>query len=78
MNLSNKVYDVIKQIALVWLPAIGALYFALSGIWGGIPYGEEVLGTLTGIDTFLGAVLKISSINYNKQKGDADHGNDAE
>lgn len=63
--LSNKVYDVLKWVALILLPATGTLYFALSGIWG-LPYGEQIVGTITAIDTFLGAILGISSINYNK------------
>lgn len=64
---NSKVYDVLKFIALVILPATGTLYFALSGIWG-FPYGEQIVGTITAIDTFLGAILGISSINYNKQQ----------
>lgn len=66
--MSNKVYDILKWIALVVLPATATLYFALSGIWG-LPYGEEVVGTITAIDTFLGALLGISSINYAKKEG---------
>ena len=66
MKLSNKVYDILKAIALIWLPAIGTLYFALAGIWN-LPYPEEIVATITAIDTFLGAVLGISSANYNKQ-----------
>lgn len=66
MKMSNKVYDVLKWIALFFLPAAGTLYFALSSIWG-LPYGEQVVGTITAVDTFLGAVLGISSINYNSQ-----------
>lgn len=65
--MSNKVYDILKWIALVVLPALATLYFALSGIWG-FPYGEQVVGTITAIDTFLGALLGISNINYNKKK----------
>lgn len=63
--MSNKVYDVLKFIALVVLPALGTLYFALSTIWG-LPYGEQIVGTITAIDTFLGALLGISSVKYNK------------
>ena len=66
MKLSNKVYDILKAIALIWLPAIGTLYFALAGIWS-LPYPEEIVGTITANDTFLGAVLGISTANYNKQ-----------
>lgn len=65
--MSNKLYDTLKWIALVVLPAIATLYFALSGIWG-LPYGEQVVGTITAIDTFLGAILGISNIQYNKNK----------
>ena len=65
--MNNKVYDILKWIALVVLPAIGTLYFALSGIWG-LPYGEQIVGTITAIDTFLGALLGISSVNYYKEK----------
>lgn len=61
----NKVYDILKWIALVALPAIGTLYFALASIWG-LPYGEQIVGTITAIDAFLGALLGISSIQYNK------------
>ena len=61
--VSNKVYDVLKWIALIALPALGTLYFALAGIWG-FPYGEQVVGTITAIDTFLGALLGISSAMY--------------
>ena len=64
--MSNKVYDVLKWIALFLLPAIGTLYFALAGIWG-FPYGEQVVGTITAIDTFLGVVLGISTARYNKR-----------
>lgn len=66
MVLNDKVYDVLKWIALYLLPALGTLYFALAGIWN-FPYGEEVVGTITAIDTFLGVLLGISSANYNKQ-----------
>lgn len=65
MKLSNKVYDILKWIALYLLPALGTLHFALSGIWG-LPYGEQVVGTITAADTFLGVLLGISSASYKK------------
>ena len=64
--MSNKVYDVLKWIAMYLLPALGTLYFALSGIWG-LPYGEQIVGTITAIDTFLGVILGISTSQYNKR-----------
>ena len=63
--MSNRVYDVLKWIAQILLPALGTLYFALAGIWN-FPYAEEVVGTISAVDTFLGIILGISSINYNK------------
>lgn len=62
---SNNVYDKLKWIALVLIPALASLYFGLSQIWG-FPLGEEVVGTLTVVDTFLGTLLGISNINYKK------------
>lgn len=67
MKISNKVYDVLKWVAQYLLPAIGTLYFALSTIWG-FPYGEQVVGTITAIDAFLGAILGISSATYYKNE----------
>ena len=64
--MSNKVYDILKFIAQIVLPAVGTLYFALASIWG-LPYGEQIVGTITAIDTFLGAILGISSNNYMKK-----------
>ena len=65
--LTNKTYDVLKWVALILLPAMGALYFGLAGIWN-FPYGEQVVGTITVIDTFLGAILGISTVQYNKME----------
>ena len=64
--MSNKLYDVLKWIAMVVLPAIGTLYFALAGIWG-FPYAEQIGGTVTAVVTFLGVVLGISSTQYKKK-----------
>ena len=61
--MSNKLYDVLKWVAQILLPAIATLYFALAGIWN-LPYGEEIVGTITAIDTFLGVILGISSKTY--------------
>ena len=65
MRLPDKVYDVLKWIALIALPACGTLQSVLSGVWG-LPYGEEVLSTITAVGTFVGALLGISTVNYNK------------
>lgn len=63
MKISNRTYDILKYIAQIILPAAGTLYFALAGIWG-FPYGEQIVGTITAVDTFLGVCLGISSANY--------------
>lgn len=64
--MSNKTYDVLKWIAQIFLPALGTLYFGLAKIWN-LPYPEEIVGTITAIDLFLGALLGISTIEYNKR-----------
>lgn len=67
MLFSNTTYDILKWIAQYLLPASGTLYFALASIWG-LPYGEQIVGTITAVDTFLGVLLGISSVNYAKTK----------
>lgn len=68
MTMNNKTYDMLKWTAQYLLPAAGTLYFALAGIWG-LPYGEQIVGTITAVDTFLGVLLGISSVQYNKVSG---------
>lgn len=63
--MNNKVYDILKWIAMYLLPALGTLYFALASIWG-LPYGEQIVGTITAVDTFLGVILGISNASYKK------------
>lgn len=65
MKMSDKTYNILKWIAMVLLPAVGTLYFALAGIWG-FPFGEQIVGTITAVDTFLGVILGISTAQYNK------------
>ena len=67
MKLSNKTYDILKYIAQIVLPALGTLYFALASMWG-LPYGEQIVGTITAVDAFLGALLGISTAKYNKEE----------
>ncbi len=67
LKMSDKVYDILKYVAQYFLPALGTLYFALAGIWG-LPYGEQIVGTITAVDTFLGVLLGISKANYDKSK----------
>lgn len=64
-NMPDKVYDILKAIAMIILPALGTLYFALAGIWGW-PYAERIVGTITAVDTFLGVILGISTMQYKK------------
>ena len=63
MKMSNRTYDALKWVAQILLPAAGTLYFALASIWG-LPYGEQIVGTITAVDAFLGALLKISTDQY--------------
>lgn len=63
--MSNKTYDILKWIAQLLLPALGTLYFALASIWG-FPFGEQIVGTITALDTFLGVILGISTARYDQ------------
>jgi hypothetical protein len=67
MKMSNKTYDTLKYIALYVLPALATLILTLGGIWG-IPYSEAIAATITAIDTFLGAILGISSKRYAEEQ----------
>lgn len=74
-KMSDKVYDILKWIALILIPAIGTLYFALAGIWE-FPYAEAIVGTLTAVDTFLGAILGISTSMYKKNQNESNDFNE--
>ena len=65
--MKNKTYDILKFIACVVLPALATLVITLGNIWG-IPYAEAIAATITALDTFLGAILKISSNKYAKEQ----------
>jgi len=69
MIFKNGIYDALKWIALVVLPALGTLYGALAPTWGW-PYAEQIVYTITAIDTFLGALLGISNLQYKIEEGD--------
>lgn len=63
MKMNNYVYDILKYLAQIVLPAAATLYFALSGVWH-LPYGGEIVGTISAVDAFLGALLGLSSLQY--------------
>jgi len=67
MKMSNKVYDVLKYIALIVLPAVATFYSGLSKIWT-LPFPVEIPGTIMLVDALLGALLQISTNNYNKEQ----------
>lgn len=65
MILSNRVYDAIKFLTLILLPALATLYFAVAQIWG-LPKAEEVVGTIAAISAFLGVLTRVSTSAYLK------------
>lgn len=69
MQFDNKTYDILKWVALVVLPGLGALYAALAQMWGW-PYVEQIPGTLQAICFFLGALIGVSTANYNRGLGE--------
>ena len=68
MKLSNKVYDVLKWMALIVLPAVATFYSVLASIWG-LPFADQIPATITAIDALLGALIGISTVKYNKVGG---------
>lgn len=66
MKLSNKLFDVLKWVAILFLPALAILIRTVFAIWK-IPYGEEISSTIVALQVFLGAILGVSTLNYNKE-----------
>lgn len=64
--MSNKMYDILKWIAQIVLPAIATFYVTIASLWN-LPFPEEISGTVMAVDTLLGAMLMISSENYKKE-----------
>lgn len=65
MKMSNKVFDILKWIAILLLPALATLVSVVFKIWN-LPYGPEISATITAVATFLGAILGVSHIQYKK------------
>ena len=71
MKMNDKTYDVMKHVSQIILPAMGTLYFALAELWN-FPYAEEIVGSLTAVDAFLGTLLHVAQLKYAKEgKNDA-------
>ena len=66
MKMSNKVYDVLKYVALVALPGLATFYGVVAAIWE-LPFAQEIPATIAAVETLLGALLCISSANYKKE-----------
>ena len=67
MRLPDKWYDVLKWLSLVFFNAVGVLYKTLAAVWQ-LPYGEEVLTTCAAIALFIGALIGVSTAQYNKEQ----------
>ena len=74
-KFSNSLYNALKWVAQILLPALATLYFALANIWG-LPYSEEIVGTIAALDAFLGVILGISSKQYYQNIADNSNSND--
>lgn len=70
--LPDKVYNVLKYITIIGLPAVTTFFMTIGKIWS-IPYTSEIGATLVAITTLLGALICISSIQYHYAQGDADY-----
>ena len=79
MKLSNKAYDILKFFCTIFCPALGTFIFALSKIWGFPPYAENIVGTISALAIFIGALIGISSRQYyNDAANDLDPPTDGE
>ena len=65
MKLNDKIYDILKWVTLVVIPALSTAYVGLSAIWGW-PYATEIAKTSVVLCTLLGALLGVSTAQYNK------------
>lgn len=70
-QLPNGVYDVLKWLCIVFLPAFSTLYWSFASIWAW-PYAEQILGSIAAVETFIGALIGISHVNYYKDNGNTD------
>ena len=66
LYFSDEWHVFLSKLAQIYLPAAGTLYFTLAGIWG-FPYGEQVVGTIVAVDTFIGVCLGVSTKNYKEE-----------
>lgn len=71
IKLSDKTYQILKWVVIIVMPALNVLISSLFGTWG-IPYAEQIVATLSAVDVFLGALLGVSTYNYNKEKQNGD------
>ena len=69
LKLPDWLYDILKWLCLIFLPALSALYAKLAAVWG-LPYAEQIPQTISAFELFLGATLCVSSVEYNKRIGD--------
>ena len=66
MKMPDKLYDVLKWVCLIALPALAVLYYTLAKIWG-LPYGAEITATINAVALFIGALIGVSQISINKE-----------
>lgn len=70
--MTNRLFDLLRTLCEIVIPAIGALYFAVAKIWQ-LPYGTEIVGTCAAIATFLGALIGVNRANYNSGMKDQNY-----
>ena len=66
LKMPNGVYDVLKWVAMLFLPALATFASGLFDTWG-LPYGEQISQTIILLDAFLGACLAVSTVQYKKE-----------
>ena len=67
MKLNDRVYDILKYISIIGLPAFVVAIPKIFEIWG-IPYGQQIADTLNVLAVLLGSLLITSTISYNAEQ----------
>lgn len=67
--LSNRLYDILKWLCLIGLPAVSAFYGVIAKIWG-LPFEHEIVLTIDAVGVLIGALIGISTAQYNKERND--------
>lgn len=73
MKMPDKIYDILKWVCLIALPALAVFYFTIAKIWG-LPFESEIPATINAVAVLIGALIGLSQHAINKEEGEYDKG----